>query len=68
MLSAPGAGKVDNFVISVGGTTIGTCVVSGIASFGSTTLLPVSIGTGTAVRIDTDSTGSARPGSLTIAP
>src|SRR3989344_234527 len=66
MVTAPGAGKVDNFIISVGGTVIGTCTVSGTAIFGSTTLTSTSISPGTVVQINTNSTGSKRLGSMAI--
>lgn len=68
MVAPPGGGKADNFVISVGETTIGTCVVSGTATFGSTTLTPTSITPGTVVQIITSSTGNKRVGSISITP
>jgi len=66
MVTAPGVGKVDNFIISVAGTMIGTCIVSGTATFGSTTLTATNISPGTVVKIDTNSTGTNRVGSVAI--
>lgn len=68
MATAPGANKTDTFIISVGGTTIGMCSVSGVTTFGTTTLTPVGISPGMVVQITTGTNGSGRVGALTIAP
>lgn len=70
MVTPPaGDETIDEFIISVDGTKIGTCILTSTATFGFTTLTSTDLSPGTVVRVEARSDVGARSaGAVTIAP